>query len=406
MITRLKRIVSILPTPTVSRQTQQYCNSTSHHLRTFSQASFHKRKTSHIRNNDWICPKCNNNVFASKQNCFKCNTAKPVVTKVTKSTNQQDRLNILEKNRVARNKSDAIRSEQRITKALNQALQQVETQNQTIASPITTKPIQEVTNQNRDLNTTNYISDLSKHLENNQIDQAIKIFQLAQTNNAVNDTEGFLRMEYLTAFTDQGCVEPALEMFETTSVNWRHYNVMLNTICNDHSQARAIYLKAIAQGIYHTKHDYCSTMDVTTDSKEGDMPKLDLHKHSYGAAETAFFWWLEKISKSKIIVNNLLITELIVVTGRGNKSENEKAVVRKTISSLLQEMQLPMMVSNNPGNFIIDFRKMMMMNKKLIKIRKKMKKNRMKKLYDWDSTTNTYHLKSNPQWNSRNVTRR
>ena len=385
MITRLKRIVSILPTPTVlSRQTQQYFNSTSH-LRTFSQASFHKRKTSQIRNNDWICPKCNTNVFASKQNCFKCNTAKPVVTKVTKSTNQQDRLNILEKNRVARNKSDAIRSEQRITKALNQALQQVETQNQTIASPITTKPILEVTNQ-IELNTTNYISDLSKHLENNQIDQAIKIFQLAQTNNAVNDNEGFLRMEYLTAFTDQGCVEPALEMFETTSVNWRHYNIMLNTICNDHSQARAIYLKAIAQGIYHTKHDYCSTMDVTTDSKEGDMPKLDLHKHSYGAAETAFFWWLEKISKSKIIVNNLLITELIVVTGRGNKSENEKAV--------------------NPGNFIIDFRKMMTMNKKLTKIRKKMKKKRMKTLYDWDSTTNTYHLKLNPQWNSRNLTRR
>lgn len=30
-----------------------------------------------IRDGDWTCPKCNSNVFASKQECFKCQTPRP-----------------------------------------------------------------------------------------------------------------------------------------------------------------------------------------------------------------------------------------------------------------------------------------------------------------------------------------
>jgi len=32
---------------------------------------------SRVREGDWTCPKCNVNVFASKNNCFKCNEPKP-----------------------------------------------------------------------------------------------------------------------------------------------------------------------------------------------------------------------------------------------------------------------------------------------------------------------------------------
>ena len=68
-------------------------------------------------------------------------------------------------------------------------------------------------------------------------------------------------------------------------------------------------------------------------------------------------------------------------------------MLRISIELLLQEMQIPTVVSDNPGSFLIDFRNMLSMKKKLGKVRKRMRKKRMQELYEWDSTTNGYVAK-------------
>ena len=193
-------------------------------------------------------------------------------------------------------------------------------------------------------------------------------------------------------------------------------------------------MRAVNKGVYNGTTEtgklawgtsnYCSSMDVTVESKDRGMPTLDVHNHSKGAAETALFWWIEKNTTSKLIVNNPLITRLQVITGKkkdrnffsfflefpfltlcantfffftfqgsGKHRPGGKGVLRISIELLLQEMQIPTVVSDNPGSFLIDFRNMLSMKKKLGKVRKRMRKKRMQELYEWDSTTNGYVAK-------------
>lgn len=137
MFRSLKRIAILLPTA-ISHD-RRIPSVLQHHPSAlfFSSASapqaavhFHKRKVATKKIGDWLCPSCNTNVFASKQNCFNCKTAKPAKTfNTTKSTNSttkptthKQRLNILENNRLARIQADANRSEKRVADARAQEI--------------------------------------------------------------------------------------------------------------------------------------------------------------------------------------------------------------------------------------------------------------------------------------------
>ena len=81
------------------------------------------------------------------------------------------------------------------------------------------------------------------------------------------------------------------------------------------------------------------------------MPKLDLHDHSEGAAETAVRWWLdERVSNMKEQKSQ----RLLIVTGWGKTREDwGTSDIKKRVENVLKEMSLSTFPSENAGVVLV-----------------------------------------------------
>ena len=81
------------------------------------------------------------------------------------------------------------------------------------------------------------------------------------------------------------------------------------------------------------------------------MPKLDLHGHSEGAAETATRWWLEEQAPS--MKENKL---LIIVTGWGkNRQMWQTSDINDKVRNVLHDMEVQILPQDNPGRLLIAY---------------------------------------------------
>ena len=110
------------------------------------------------------------------------------------------------------------------------------------------------------------------------------------------------------------------------------------------SHARVLYLEAINKGVFNTQNE----------KRENGMPKLDLHDHSEGAAETATRWWLEEQVPS--MKENKL---LIIVTGWGkNRQMWQTSDINDRVRNVLHDMEVQILPQDNPGRLLIQYRYM------------------------------------------------
>jgi pentatricopeptide repeat protein len=143
--------------------------------------------------------------------------------------------------------------------------------------------------------------------------------------------------------------ERALELFEEVKKhprmepNIKTYNAILDALATtEPSHARVLYLEAVNKGFFNTKNE----------KRENGMPKLDLHGHSEGAAETATRWWLEEQAPS--MKEN---KQLIIVTGRGkNRQMWKTSDINDRVRNVLHDMEVQILPQDNPGRLLIQYR--------------------------------------------------
>ena len=114
-------------------------------------------------------------------------------------------------------------------------------------------------------------------------------------------------------------------------------NAVLDAICSfDPVEAGALWRSSVEQGLY-----------PAVEKVEGGVPKLDLHEHSEGAAETAVRWWLEERVQRT--------SELIIVTGYGkSRKETGTGDVRARVVRVLGEVGVPATIADdNPGRVLV-----------------------------------------------------
>ena len=120
------------------------------------------------------------------------------------------------------------------------------------------------------------------------------------------------------------------------------YNAILDALSTtEPSPARVMYLEAVSKGVFNTQNE----------KRENGMPKLDLHDHSEGAAETATRWWLEEQVPS--IKENKL---LIIVTGWGkNRPMWQTSDINDRVRNVLHDMEVQILPLDNPGRLLIAY---------------------------------------------------
>merc|ERR1712194_571327 len=121
------------------------------------------------------------------------------------------------------------------------------------------------------------------------------------------------------------------------------YNAFLDAVCTSHpTKARELYS--------HARSLYGSV-----EGTELGDPKLDLHKHSEGAAETAVRWWLGE----RVHAMTGEPERLIIVTGWGkSRSATSNSDLRTRVERLLTELHVPTIPVrdklNSKGCFFVD----------------------------------------------------
>ncbi len=153
----------------------------------------------------------------------------------------------------------------------------------------------------------------------------------------------------ISACEKGGQWERAWELFEEVKKHPRMepniitYNAILDALSTtEPSHARVLYLEAVSKGFFNTQNE----------RRENGMPKLDLHDHSEGAAETATRWWLEEQVPS--MKEN---KQLIIETGWGKTRPMwQTSDINDRVRNVLHDMEVQILPQDNPGHLLIQYR--------------------------------------------------
>ena len=127
------------------------------------------------------------------------------------------------------------------------------------------------------------------------------------------------------------------------------FNAVLDAVCTHHPvKARELWQRGVKHGHYSN----------VVQRQENGHPKLDLHDHSEGAAETAVRWWLEE----RVPKVNPKPTQLIIVTDLGwskSRTATQRALqlpssIGVHVARVLSELGVPLLPTEDQRRLVVD----------------------------------------------------
>ena len=137
----------------------------------------------------------------------------------------------------------------------------------------------------------------------------------------------------------------ALEVAEAVNAEVVTFNAILDAVCEQRSNATMLWKLACSRGCYPGAVSW------------GDVPQLDLHCMSEGAAETAVRWWLQEgvAEGAAAAAGSVPPERLELITGWGkSRPTTQDSDVRLRVHEVLRQMGAETRPTDNPGLFVVE----------------------------------------------------